>query len=96
MYRATPNPPRWLKPLVGIVGALFVAALFGQWVASGAEVSSLLIGASLLGLIPGAVAHRKGRSFFAWWLYGALLFIVAFPHSLLLKPEPPDQHSVQA
>ncbi len=45
----------------------------------------LFLLAILLGLIPAAIAQSKGRSFVAWWLYGALLFIVALPHSLLIK-----------
>ncbi len=44
----------------------------------------LLIGL-IIGVIPAAIAQRKGRSFVAWWIYGFLLFIVALPHSLLLK-----------
>ncbi len=40
----------------------------------------------VLGLIPAAIARRKGRSFFGFWIYGALLFIVALPHALLAKP----------
>lgn len=38
----------------------------------------------LIGLIPAAIAQRKGRSFMAWWFYGALLFIVALPHALMM------------
>ena len=38
-----------------------------------------------LGLIPATIAYRKGRSFLLWWLYGFLLFIVAFPHAVLIK-----------
>ena len=40
----------------------------------------------LLGLIPAVIARSKGRSFFGFWIYGALLFIVALPHVLLAKP----------
>ena len=40
-----------------------------------------------IGVIPASIAASKGRSFFAWWCYGALLFIVALPHSLLIKQE---------
>jgi hypothetical protein len=47
----------------------------------------LVVLAVLLGLIPAVIARGKGHSFFAWWLYGALLFIVALPHSLLLKAD---------
>lgn len=41
--------------------------------------------AVLLGLIPAVIAKGKGRSFGLWWFYGAALFIVALPHSLLMK-----------
>jgi hypothetical protein len=34
----------------------------------------------LIGLIPAAVASKKGRSFVLWWLYGSAIFIVALPH----------------
>ena len=46
----------------------------------------VLIVACLLGLITGAIANKKGHSFVKWWVYGALLFIVALPFALLLKP----------
>lgn len=41
----------------------------------------------LLGLAPAVIARAKGRSFMLWWLYGALLFIVAFPHALIMKKD---------
>ena len=41
----------------------------------------------LLGMIPAFIAKRKGRSFGLWWLYGAAIFIVALPHSLLIKTD---------
>lgn len=47
----------------------------------------ILIIAALLGLIPAAIAKGKGRSFGLWWFYGAMIFIVALPHALLLKPD---------
>lgn len=43
--------------------------------------------AIFIGLIPAAIAQSKGRNFFAWWLYGAALFIIALPHSLLIKAD---------
>ncbi len=46
----------------------------------------LLLIASFLGLIPGAIAHSKGHSFFVFWFYGAMLFIIALPHALLMSP----------
>ena len=42
----------------------------------------------LLGLIPATIAQRKGWPFLTWWVYGALLIVIAFPHSLLVKPNP--------
>ncbi len=47
----------------------------------------LLLITALIGLLPAAIAKGKGRSFLGWWIYGALLFIVAFPHSLLIRPD---------
>lgn len=44
-----------------------------------------LLLAVVLGLIPATIAHYKGRSFGAWWVYGTLLFIIAFIHSILMK-----------
>ena len=44
--------------------------------------------AVLIGLIPAVIAKGKGRSFGLWWLYGAALFIVAMPHSLLMRGTP--------
>ena len=49
-------------------------------------MESILL-AILIGLIPAAIAQSKGRSFGLWWLYGAALFIVALPHSLLIKAD---------
>lgn len=44
----------------------------------------ILFAAVLLGLIPASIASGKGYDFTTWWLYGAALFIVALPHSLML------------
>ncbi len=46
---------------------------------------TIIIIAILIGLLPAAIAKGKGHSFFLWWLYGAAIWIVAFPHSLFLK-----------
>ena len=47
------------------------------------EVFKLAI---IIGLIPAIIARNKGKSFMLWWFYGAMLFIVALTHSLLIKP----------
>jgi len=43
--------------------------------------------AVLIGLIPAFIAQKKGKSFLLWWFYGAMLFIVALPHSLWIRPD---------
>ncbi|MCR2796199.1 zinc ribbon domain-containing protein [Enterobacter kobei] len=47
----------------------------------------ILLVSIVIGLIPALIAQSKGRSFFAWWVYGALLFIIAFVHSLVIKKD---------
>lgn len=42
--------------------------------------------ALVLGFLPALIAKSKGHSFFAWYIYGALLFIVALIHAIVLKP----------
>ena len=41
----------------------------------------------IIALIPALIAMKKGRSFFVWYIYGILLFVIAFVHALLLKPD---------
>lgn len=48
--------------------------------------------AAILGVIPGVVAHSKGRSFLLWWLYGFMVLIIALPHSLFMKA---DQQTIE-
>jgi hypothetical protein len=45
----------------------------------------ILVIPAFLGLIPASIAANKGRTFFLWWIYGAALFIIALPHSLITK-----------
>ncbi len=65
------------------VGALSPTIRLGQ-------IVEILLVAALIGLIPAYIAQKKGRSFFPWWIYGALLFIVALPHAILIKPNLPQ------
>ena len=46
-----------------------------------------LIIAAIIGCIPACIAQSKGKSFLAWWFYGVLLFIIALPHALFMKPD---------
>ena len=50
------------------------------------ELIEILQLAVLIGLIPAFIARNKGKSFALWWFYGAMLFIMALPHALLIKP----------
>jgi hypothetical protein len=56
---------------------------------------SLLILAAVIGCIPGAIAQRKGYDFVTWWIFGALLFVVALPWSLMLKPLSTDEQTAR-
>lgn len=50
--------------------------------------------AVIIGLLPAYLAKQKGRDFFAWWFFGALLFIIALPASLLIE-EDKEQIAIQ-
>lgn len=47
----------------------------------------ILLIAAMIGFLPAYIAHTKGKSFFLWWLYGMFFFLVALPHSLLVRSE---------
>jgi hypothetical protein len=49
------------------------------------EIIFVLVLAALLALIPANIAKNKGHSFAGWYIFGFLLWIVAFPVSLFLK-----------
>jgi hypothetical protein len=51
-----------------------------------AEVLVTLVVLGLVGLIPAFIANSKGRNFFAWWLFGALFFIIALIVALVIQP----------
>jgi hypothetical protein len=46
----------------------------------------VLVAVAVLAIIPGLIAHQKGRRFIVWWVFGVALFIVALPCALLVKP----------
>ncbi len=47
----------------------------------------MFLTALVIGLIPASIAQSKGHDFFAWYVYGVLLFIVALIHALVLGPD---------
>jgi hypothetical protein len=51
-----------------------------------AELIQILQLAVIIGIIPALIARNKGKNFFFGWFYGFMLFIVALPHSLWIKP----------
>lgn len=51
----------------------------------------MLLLAALLGIIPAVIAQKKGRNALLWWVFGTLLFIVALPVSILIKPLSPPE-----
>ena len=57
---------------------------------TGYLVIGLIIAAGL-GFIPASIAKRKGYSFWLWWFYGWMLFIVAIIHVSLI----PDKNAQQ-
>jgi cytochrome c-type biogenesis protein len=47
----------------------------------------LVIAGALLGLIPAMIARNKGRNFIDWWLFGVVLWPIAIPAALIIKPK---------
>lgn len=85
--------------LLIIVGILLLSGRFEQMARFGAAFFSyyneVLLGRwllaaflvlTLLGLIPGFIAHRKGHNFWSWWIFGGTLFILALPLALIIEP----------
>lgn len=87
--------------LLIIVGALLLSGQYARLAGLGSffgaydELSLgrllliLFIGLLLLGTIPAAIAHRRGKNFFDWWFFGTILFPVALVMALRLKQPPP-------
>lgn len=76
---------------IPVIGTLyFISGIFHHAIDTQITFSlNLLIKTVLIGLIPGAIAYKKGKNFFVWWFFGAVLFIVALPLVLIIKPDRP-------
>jgi cytochrome c-type biogenesis protein len=81
--------------VVGVLlfsGRFQTLASFGSFLGNydelvlGRAILLILIGLGLIGLIPAAIAARKGRNFFDWWMFGVVLFPVALVMALRIKP----------
>ena len=46
---------------------------------------------AMLSVIPAFIADNKGYSFGLWWLYGFILFPLAFFHSISLREKKFDE-----
>lgn len=57
-----------------------MVAAYGELV-----TTDILIVVVFLGLIPAVIASRKGHTFVGWWIFGALILIVALPAALMAK-----------
>ena len=49
-------------------------------------MENLFICLMFVSLIPAVIAHKKGRNFNIWWIYGWAFFLIAIIHAILLKP----------
>lgn len=82
-----------------IVGVLLFFGRFQQLASLGSFygiIDEAVVGRSILiglltlivlGLLPAFIASRKGRNFFEWWVFGAVLFPVAIVVVWFLKPK---------
>ena len=86
--------------LLILVGVMLLTDRYGQVAALGSSFfgtfDELVLGRYLLfgfialtalGLIPAAIAWRKGRNFVDWWFFGASLFPFALYFALRLEPK---------
>jgi len=71
---------------ITLILLIFIASIFAARDILTAWLLASLVIAAFLGLIPAVIAYQKGHDFFDWWVFGWLLFIVALPAALLLKP----------
>ena len=76
-----------------IVAFIFNGVLLDQFyqgvyrVTHFSEYLALDIFSSMMMLIPANIAHRKGRSFSLFAIYGILLWIVAIIHSIMMSSD---------
>lgn len=53
----------------------------------------VVVVAATLGLVPAFIARRKGRSFVAWWVFGAITWLIAMVAVLLVEDKRPQLES---
>lgn len=78
---------------IGFIGFFILFAWFVSSIGSYLNKGDLVLWGILylidvcISLIPAVIAYRKGRNLFLWWLYGALLLLIAMIHAISLKPD---------
>lgn len=68
-----------------VISIIGVTLLYTAW------IDKRLASAIILALLSANIAHKKGRSYRLWYVYGLLLWIFAIVHILILKKEEPDR-----
>lgn len=103
MIRSYGKAMHYIEVIMGVVligvGVLLFLGKYQQFASFGSFFSiideiyigrMILIGISValgLGLIPALIARKKGRRFIDWWIFGSVLFVIAFPLALNVKNE---------
>jgi cytochrome c-type biogenesis protein len=87
-----------LQAIASSMAPLFSSSFFSQIneVLLGRWLLIAFVVLALLGLAPGIIAHRKGYSFWTWWIFGATFFIFALPLSILLELAAPVPAEIPA
>ena len=52
-----------------------------------------IVTAVILAIIPASIAAHKGKNFIIWYIYGLLLWIIAFIHSIILPSDNSDSNN---
>ena len=60
---------------------------FGLLLVMETELIQILQLAVIIRIIPAIITRNKGKNFLLWWFYGFMMFIVALPHSIWIKPD---------
>ena len=46
-----------------------------------------LLSSVIIGLVPATIANNKGRSFYLWWFFGFMIWIVALIASIIIQKD---------
>jgi cytochrome c-type biogenesis protein len=68
-----------------LISTMVSSFSFGDELVLGRILIVTLVILAIIGLIPAFIASKKGKNFLDWWLFGAGLFPIAFPMSIIMK-----------